>query len=168
MEDLASYEPAIREPVKGTCRGYQIVSNVIDHGMSMQDAIDCARIYERGNADGICWETGGENPVTADVIAELEARDALLYVFEGCSRHKKRTHLAVRPFPIFNPLGSRNYRYFCIPSVAAAVSALMVTVNLMSFFSPNVSSQFRKASVSLSTSRPTVLQRLSTNTWEMS
>ena len=34
----------------------QVISNVIDHGMNMQDAIDCARIFERGNADGICYE----------------------------------------------------------------------------------------------------------------
>ena len=52
----------------------QVISNVIDHGMSMQDAIDCARIYERGNADGICYESDGENPVTADVVSALEAQ----------------------------------------------------------------------------------------------
>ena len=52
----------------------QVISNVIDHGMSMQDAIDCARIYERGNDDGICYESDGEHPVTADVISALEAQ----------------------------------------------------------------------------------------------
>lgn len=52
----------------------QVISNVIDHGMSMQEAIDCARIYERGNADGICYESDGKNPVTADVISALEAQ----------------------------------------------------------------------------------------------
>ena len=52
----------------------QVLSNVIDHGMNMQDAIDCARIFERGNADGICWETGGEHEITEDVIAALEAQ----------------------------------------------------------------------------------------------
>ena len=52
----------------------QVISNVIDHGMSMQDAIDCARMYERGNADGICYESEGENAITADVVAALEAQ----------------------------------------------------------------------------------------------
>ena len=52
----------------------QVISNVIDHGMNMQDAIDCARIFERGNADGICYESDGENAVSADTIAALEAQ----------------------------------------------------------------------------------------------
>lgn len=52
----------------------QVISNVIDHGMGMQEAIDCARIYERGNDDGICYESDGKNPVTADTIAALEAQ----------------------------------------------------------------------------------------------
>ena len=52
----------------------QVISNVIDHGMNMQDAIDCARIFDRGNADGICYESAGENPVTADTVAALEAQ----------------------------------------------------------------------------------------------
>ena len=52
----------------------QVISNVIDHGMSMQDAIDCARIFDRGNADGICYESEGENAVSADTIAALEAQ----------------------------------------------------------------------------------------------
>ena len=52
----------------------QVISNVIDHGMGMQEAIDCARIFERGNADGICYESDGKNPVTADVVAALEAQ----------------------------------------------------------------------------------------------
>ena len=54
------------------------------------------------------------------------------------------------------------------PFRAAAGSALMVTVNLMLFRSPKASSQLRKASVSPSTSRPTILQKLSMNMWEMS
>ena len=52
----------------------QVISNVIDHGMNMQDAIDCARIFERGNADGICYESDGENAVSADTIAALTAQ----------------------------------------------------------------------------------------------
>ncbi len=60
------------------------------------------------------------------------------------------------------------YRNRCMPSVAAAGSPLMVTVNLMLFRSPKLSSQFRKVSVSPSTSLPTILQKLSMNIWEMS
>ncbi len=52
----------------------QVISNVIDHGMSMQEAIDCARIYDRGNDDGICYESEGEHAVTADVIEALQAQ----------------------------------------------------------------------------------------------
>lgn len=52
----------------------QVISNVIDHGMNMQDAIDCARIFERGNADGICYEPAGENAPTAEALAALEAQ----------------------------------------------------------------------------------------------
>ncbi|MBO5339726.1 MAG: gamma-glutamyltransferase [Oscillospiraceae bacterium] len=52
----------------------QVISNVIDHGMNMQDAIDCARIYERGNADGICYEPAGENAPTAEALAALQAQ----------------------------------------------------------------------------------------------
>ena len=52
----------------------QVISNVIDHGMNMQDAIDCARIFDRGNADGICYESAGENAITADTVAALEAQ----------------------------------------------------------------------------------------------
>ena len=44
----------------------------------------------------------------------------------------------------------------------------MVTVNLILFRSPKPSSQFRKVSVSPSTSLPTILQKLSMNMWEMS
>ena len=52
----------------------QVISNVIDHGMNMQDAIDCARIFERGNADGICYEPAGENAPTAETLAALAAQ----------------------------------------------------------------------------------------------
>ena len=55
-----------------------------------------------------------------------------------------------------------------MPSVAAEASALMVVVNLIPFCSPKESSQFKKVSVSLHTSPPTIFQRLSINTWEMS
>jgi len=52
----------------------QVISNVIDHGMSMQDAIDCARIYDRGDDTGINYESAGENAVSADTVAALEAQ----------------------------------------------------------------------------------------------
>ena len=66
------------------------------------------------------------------------------------------------------PFASSFYRNRRIPSVAETGSALMVTVNLMLFRSPKLSSQFRKVSVSASTSLPTILQKLSMNMWEMS
>lgn len=49
----------------------QIISKVIDHGMDLQTAIDCARIYDNGSARGIEYETGCKYPITADTIAEL-------------------------------------------------------------------------------------------------
>jgi len=52
----------------------QVISNVIDHGMNMQDAIDCARIYDRGDAGGIYYEPAGENAPTAESLAALEAQ----------------------------------------------------------------------------------------------
>ena len=52
----------------------QVISNVIDHGMNMQDAIDCARIYDRGDAGGIYYEPAGENAPTAESLTALEAQ----------------------------------------------------------------------------------------------
>jgi gamma-glutamyltranspeptidase/glutathione hydrolase len=51
----------------------QIISKVIDHGMDLQTAIDCARIYDNGSARGIEYETGCKYPITAETIAELSA-----------------------------------------------------------------------------------------------
>ena len=69
---------------------------------------------------------------------------------------------------LFSNSRGRAYRNFCMPSVAAEGSALMVAVNLTLFFSPKASNQFRNSSVAPSTSRPTVLHRLSINTWVIS
>ncbi len=50
----------------------QVVERMIDYKMDIQDAIDTARIYD--NASGnICYESDGITPVSAAVIAELEA-----------------------------------------------------------------------------------------------
>lgn len=51
----------------------QVISKVIDHGMNLQDAIDCARIYDNGNAKGIEYETGCKYEITGDTIAALKA-----------------------------------------------------------------------------------------------
>ena len=51
----------------------QVISKVIDHGMNLQDAIDCARIYDNGSAVGIEYETGCKHPITSETIAMLEA-----------------------------------------------------------------------------------------------
>lgn len=51
----------------------QVISHVIDHGMNLQDAITAGRIYDNGNADGICYESGAVDCVSAETAAELEA-----------------------------------------------------------------------------------------------
>lgn len=51
----------------------QVISKVIDHGMNLQEAIDCARIYDNGNAKGIEYETGCKYEITGDTIAALKA-----------------------------------------------------------------------------------------------
>lgn len=51
----------------------QVISKVIDHGMNLQEAIDCARIYDNGSAKGIEYETGCMFPITAETIANLNA-----------------------------------------------------------------------------------------------
>ena len=98
LEDLASYEPVIREPVTGTYRGYQIISappassggtriwptvaqvisNVIDHGMDIQEAIDTARIWDNGGDSGINYESSGVNATAAEAMSALEAQGHVL------------------------------------------------------------------------------------------
>ena len=51
----------------------QIISHVIDHNMDLQDAIRAGRIYDNGSGDGICYESGMDNGVTAETAAALEA-----------------------------------------------------------------------------------------------
>ncbi len=51
----------------------QVISKVIDHGMDLQEAINCARIYENGSAKGIEYESGCSYPITWDAINELNA-----------------------------------------------------------------------------------------------
>ena len=51
----------------------QIISKVIDHGMNLQDAIDCARIYDNGGKNGIEYETGCKYQITGDTVAQLRA-----------------------------------------------------------------------------------------------
>jgi len=51
----------------------QVISHVIDHDMDLQDAIDCARIYDNGNWNGIEYESGGEHAVSAETAAALSA-----------------------------------------------------------------------------------------------
>ena len=50
----------------------QIISHVIDHGMDLQDAINAGRIYDNGNGDGICYESGMPNGVTEEAAAALQ------------------------------------------------------------------------------------------------
>lgn len=51
----------------------QVISKVIDHGMNLQEAIDCARIYDNGSKNGIEYETGCKYSITADTVAALQA-----------------------------------------------------------------------------------------------
>jgi len=47
-----------------------VVERMIDYGMDLQQAIDCARIFDSG--EGIAYELGGENAFTAATLAALE------------------------------------------------------------------------------------------------
>lgn len=49
----------------------QVISHIIDHGMDVQDAIDCARVYDN-SSNTICYESG-DNGIDPAVLAELEA-----------------------------------------------------------------------------------------------
>ena len=51
----------------------QVISKVIDHGMNLQDAIDCARIYDNGGKNGIEYETGCKYQITGDTVSALRA-----------------------------------------------------------------------------------------------
>lgn len=51
----------------------QVIERMIDYDMDIQDAIDCARIYDNAS-ENICYESGGVNPVTEEVAAELAER----------------------------------------------------------------------------------------------
>lgn len=46
---------------------------MIDYNMDIQDAIDCARIYDNAS-ENICYESGGVNPITPEVAKELQDR----------------------------------------------------------------------------------------------
>jgi hypothetical protein len=68
------------------------------------------------------------------------------------------------------PYAARSARYFCqkyflIPSVASAASALMVMVNLMPLRSENLSHQSAKSSVFASRGWPIIFRRLSIKIW---
>ena len=51
----------------------QVIERMIDYDMDIQDAIDCARIYDNAS-ENICYESGGVNPITPEVAAELQER----------------------------------------------------------------------------------------------
>ncbi len=50
----------------------QVISNVIDHGMDIQEAIDTARMWDNGTDKGLCYESGGVNPVSAETAKALD------------------------------------------------------------------------------------------------
>lgn len=49
----------------------QVVQRMIDYDMDIQDAIDCARIYDN-SAKNVCYESDGVKPVTAETAAKLQ------------------------------------------------------------------------------------------------
>ena len=51
----------------------QVISRVIDSKMSIQDAIINARIFDKGDENGICYEMAAPNGVTEEGVKELEA-----------------------------------------------------------------------------------------------
>ena len=51
----------------------QVIERMIDYNMDIQDAIDCARIYDNAS-ENICYESGGVNPITPEVAKELQDR----------------------------------------------------------------------------------------------
>lgn len=50
----------------------QVTQRMIDYGMDIQDAIDCARIYDNA-AENVCYESGGVNGVTEETAEALKA-----------------------------------------------------------------------------------------------
>ena len=49
----------------------QVIQRMIDYGMDIQQAIDCARIYDNAQ-ENVCYESDGVIPVTADTAKKLE------------------------------------------------------------------------------------------------
>lgn len=50
----------------------QVVSRVIDSGMTLQDAVNTARIYDNGTDTGICYELGAPDALSDETLAALE------------------------------------------------------------------------------------------------
>lgn len=50
----------------------QVISRVIDSGMNLQEAINCARIFDNGNDDGLCYELAAPNGVTEETANALK------------------------------------------------------------------------------------------------
>lgn len=51
----------------------QVISRVIDSGMSLQEAVSNGRIYDNGNDDGICYELAAPGSLSEETIEELKA-----------------------------------------------------------------------------------------------
>lgn len=50
----------------------QVISRVIDSGMSLQDAVTNARIYDNGTETGICYELGAPGGIDEEGVKALE------------------------------------------------------------------------------------------------
>ena len=61
----------------------QVISNIIDHGMSLADAVTAPRIHHQALPDSIRWENHG---IPADVRRQLEAMGHHFYTFPAGNR----------------------------------------------------------------------------------
>ena len=50
----------------------QVIQRMIDYGMDIQEAIDCARIYDNAQ-NNVCYESDGVDAPSAEAIAQLQA-----------------------------------------------------------------------------------------------
>ena len=50
----------------------QVIQRMIDYGMDIQEAIDCARIYDNAK-NNICYESDGVDAPSAETVAQLQA-----------------------------------------------------------------------------------------------
>ena len=50
---------------------YHVISNVLDHGMSLADAVDAPRLHDQGLPDEIRVERGGFQPGALEALRKM-------------------------------------------------------------------------------------------------